>query len=341
MRYIGSKVTLVEEIYKIVSEYLSSGSFCDPFGGTATVGSFFKEKGFKVYTGDILTFAHYFQVSRVGFSRKPAFVKLKKHLQVKSSPEIIDYLNQLQSRSGWFVQNYAIKRKFFTVDNAKKIEAIWYRIQALEKQGIINTNEKAFLLASLINSMDKVANTAGTYYAYLKAFYRKAKVPFNFSFIEPVKGVHKGYSKLGDAITLLKERKYDVIYLDPPYNSRKYEQYYHLPETIASCRKRAIIGKSGIGKARTADVISSFYNGQSALNSLKDILANAKFRLLIFHYTDDGLITPAQLKRLFKRYNLTSEYYFDSLGYTTQSTKRKYRNHIYILKNGRSSSRLE
>ena len=63
MRYLGSKTLLLDKIYEIVKDYSNDGIFCDPFGGIGTVGSYMKKKGYQVITGDILQFAHFFQVA--------------------------------------------------------------------------------------------------------------------------------------------------------------------------------------------------------------------------------------------------------------------------------------
>jgi adenine-specific DNA-methyltransferase len=81
--------------------------------------------------------------------------------------------------------------------------------------------------------MDSVANTAGTYYAYIKTMSRKATKPFIFHLIAPTQGNLFCNSLLCDANLLVKELSSDILYLDPPYNERNYQRYYHLPENIA------------------------------------------------------------------------------------------------------------
>ena len=59
MRYLGSKTLLLENIAYLIENYHQS-TFCDPFGGIGTVGSYMKTKGYKVLSGDLLNFAHCF-----------------------------------------------------------------------------------------------------------------------------------------------------------------------------------------------------------------------------------------------------------------------------------------
>ena len=49
-----------------------------------------------------------------------------------------------------------------------------------------------------------------------------------------------------DANQLVKDIQCDVLYLDPPYNTRQYITNYHLLETIARYDAPALHGKTGL-----------------------------------------------------------------------------------------------
>lgn len=330
MRYIGSKVSTRHSVYEIVSEYIPSGTFCDPFGGIATMSSYFKEKGFQVYTSDLLTFANYFQTAKLHYSQYPKFKKLFNSLSIKQHNDFLKYLNGLLlEETGWFIDEYSINRQFFTYENASKINAITLKIKEWSDKELISIEEKAFLLASLIDSMDKVANTAGTYYAYLKNWTEKALKLFEYKFIEPVKGKYNGNSYQIDAVDLIKKQHYDIIYLDPPYNERSYSRYYHLPEIIARQIEPSVKGKAGIPEVELQK--SSYNSKSSALQSFRDLIANVNCKMLIFHYTDNGLIEKKDIMEIFKDYGIISEYYLDCLGYSTKQEIRKDMHHIYMV----------
>lgn len=72
MRYLGSKTLLLENIAYLIENYHQS-TFCDPFGGIGTVGSYMKTKGYKVLSGDLLNFAHCFQVALIELNEMPQF----------------------------------------------------------------------------------------------------------------------------------------------------------------------------------------------------------------------------------------------------------------------------
>jgi adenine-specific DNA methylase len=114
MRYIGSKAYTLARVHDLISKRMPGGVLCDPFGGIGTVGSYFKQKGYTVWCGDLLTFAHCFQVARVQNNGTPAFRILRKELNLTSSAAIVELLNRARSSGGWFITEYAIKRRFFT-----------------------------------------------------------------------------------------------------------------------------------------------------------------------------------------------------------------------------------
>jgi len=329
MRYFGSKVTVVPKLYRILSEKKPGGSFCDPFGGIGTIGSFFKSKNYRVYSGDILTFAHYFQITKISQNSTPQFEKLFSHTDFTSCQDIVEYLNNLKPQKGWFSKNYVDERKFFIPQNGAKIESCWKKIRLWEKQGLVTYSEKAVLLASLINSMDKFANCAGTYYAYLKKWYQEALLPFKFELINFTPGNSNCKSFHCDAKELVGKQKFDILYLDPPYNERPYAGYYHLPETIALCETPPIHGKSGIPSLMRPK--SAFNSIKTAKNELQCVLNKSRFHLLAFHYTDNGIIPSNELRSIFNEYGEVEEFTLIAKGYTNKSHCRDVVHRLYVV----------
>ena len=186
------------------------------------------------------------------------------------------------------------------------------------------------LLASLINSMDRVANTAGTYYAFLKKWHRKALKDFRFELILPVASKGQGYCFRKSADTLVKGRHFDILYLDPPYNQRSYAHYYHLPETIALEKTPRVYGMSGI----PGDILSKsrFNRPKEAKYALIELLNSASFDFLVFHYADNGIITPQEVRDILSSYGKIEDFLVESKGYTTQQKTRKVKHHLYLVR---------
>jgi len=326
MRYLGSKTSLLQEIWNIVEDYKKEGVFCDPFGGIGTVGGYMKKKGYQVITGDILYFAHCFQTAIIENNGEVSYKKVKEFLSVDTDSEIEDYLNTLSVNDGWLINEYARKRKYFTEENAKHIQASIDCIQYWKTKGILNDKEYKVMIASLIQSFDKVANTAGTYYAFLKEYYRKAKRPFDFKFIQPYESKKTCNSYCMSAEQLVEQCECDILYLDPPYNERNYGRYYHLPENIAKGITPIPEGKSGI---YVKDLINSSYNKKSeATEKFNELIDKAKSGCIIFHYTDDGLIKVDDARKILRKKGKVEEFYFDCKGYNTVTNMEGCRHHI-------------
>jgi len=330
MRYFGSKVSTLEALYSIISARVPTGSFCDPFGGIGSVGSFFKLKGYNIWSGDVLRFPYYFQIARLR-SSKSLFQKLLYELSLNEMTEICQLLNSGKSTDGWFAREYARRRQFFSVDNALRVQSCRMQIKYWAKKGWVDCEEHAILLASLINSMDKVANTAGTYYAFLKNWHRKALNDFKFEFIAPVPADTDAYCFNEDALALVKRQFFDVIYLDPPYNERSYSHYYHLPETIAHEATPRVHGLSGIPD-RTSRT-SKFNSPKEAKQSLEELLSASSCNLLVFHYADNGIIPKDDVEMILSSYGAVESFYIDSKGYSTKLKSRTTQHHLYMVQN--------
>lgn len=327
MRYLGSKTLLLGEIAKIIEEYNGRGVFCDPFGGIGTVGNYMKKLGFSVVTGDILNFAHFFQIALIENNDEDCFYKLKQYLDLQTNSDLEENLSKVVMSKGWLIKEYAQKRKFFTYDNACHIQGCIDNIEQWKKEELLTNKEYSILIASLIQSFDNVANTAGTYYAYLKEYYRKAKRPFKFKLLETTVGNNDCKSYLIDANELVKNIKCDILYLDPPYNGRDYGRYYHLPETVSKGIVPSPSGKSGMF---TLNNIKSKYNSKQALVAFEDLIKLANAKCIIFHYTDDGLINIDDARKVLQQKGDVEEFYFDCKGYNTTSIpNNKCQHHIF------------
>lgn len=326
MRYLGSKTLLLDEIAKLIEEYNGTGVFCDPFGGIGTVGNYMKKLGFSVITGDILNFAHYFQVALIENNELEGFNKLMEYLSLNTLNDLEEYLSCVSESNGWMIREYAQERRFFTYDNACHIQGCIDSIACWKREEILTEKEYAILMSSLIQSFDNVANTAGTYYAYLKEYYRKAKRRFKFKLLDTTIGNNYYKAYLMDANDLVKNVECDILYLDPPYNERDYGRYYHLPETVSKGIIPKPMGKSGM---YITNYKRSQYNSNQALIAFEDLIDHANAKCIIFHYTDAGVIDIKEARRILRQKGDVEEFYFDCKGYNTTKTSNDCRHHIF------------
>lgn len=330
-RYFGTKASTSGYVAEIVNQLTSSGTIADAFGGLGTIGAELKSHGHHVTTCDVLTFPHYFQVARIECNQIPQFEELKTHENLSTTDELLTHINKQMAPDSWIVREFAQKRKFFTEPNAIKLAGIWSAIVNWDNLGLLTYQEKAMLIASLLNSMDKVANTAGTYYAYLKSFHRKAVLPLQFDWIEIKQGMQNGKALLGDAFYQLDGRSFDVLYLDPPYNRRNYAHYYHLPETLANLKIKKINALTVSGVPEESHPFAPNIRSAMDITYLNKIINGVNWKHLIFHYCDNAIIPLKLIRSSLQCYGNYKEHIIPALGYTTRKTERKTNHNVFVI----------
>jgi adenine-specific DNA-methyltransferase len=330
-RYFGSKASTSSKIADLVGELVPNGTVADAFGGLGTIGAVLRARGHRVTTCDILTFPHYFQISRIECKGVPSFKRLRDALDIERGTDLAGLLNKRHAPASWFVKEYSKERKFFTSSNASRIAGIWHQIVHWDNAGLLDRRERAFLVTSLLNSMDSVANTAGTYYAHLKEFHRKALKPFQFDWISVTSGRRIGRAVHGDALGVLQGKAFDLLYLDPPYNSRNYAGYYHLPESLALLKRPNIRKDSASGVPTNQHLGTENIRSGMTLEYLEKIISNVEWGVLIVHYCSDGFIPLKDLNESLCKFGNVRTYEIDALGYTTTKIKRSITHHVFVV----------
>lgn len=315
MNYIGSKLSLIDFIDETTTKFTKKEKkqllFCDIFSGTGAVAKHFKTKGYNIIANDIqfysyLTIKHFIENnSIINFDKLPINI---------NNP--FDYLNNLVPKPGFIFQNYSLggtisketPRMFFSDSNAKKIDVIRNQIDHWKKDDNITEKEQTFLIASLIESADKVANTASVYEAYLKKIKPSAKKEMILKPIETI--INKKSTTLTvynkDANELITEISGDILYLDPPYNARRYDTNYHMLETIALYDNPKIKGKSG--RRVEEDKKSDWCKKKEAPIAFENLIKNAKFKYIILSYNDEGIIPLVEIERIMRKYGNYKRY---------------------------------
>lgn len=312
MNYIGSKASVIYYIDRVVEDFVDKKkniTFCDIFAGTGVVSKHFKQKGYSIICNDIQYFSYVTLKGLIECGKEVTFEKLnKKHI------EPFSYLNKISGKKGFIYKNYSLggtkrkefKRQYFSDENAKKIDSIRMKIEKWRKRELITDNEYFYLLACLIEAADKVANTASVYEAFLKYLKKSAQKPIELLPLELVLKNSKVKVYNEDSKELIKNIHGDILYLDPPYNSRKYDTNYHVLETIALYDNPKIKGKTGI---RLDDAKRSNYCIKNkALNELDDLIKQAKFKYILLSYNDEGIISSDQIKKIMKKYGNYKRY---------------------------------
>lgn len=310
MRFIGNKENLLDSIYQaVVSTGINSGVFCDFFSGTANVGRFFKKKGFKIISSDLLYFSYVLQEAYIKNNSEPLFNKLlteikpeKTALLMSPLEMVCSYLNDLDGEKGFIYNNYTIegtaekevKRRYFTGGNGMRIDAIRQKIEHWKKDKLINKNEYFILLGCLIESVPFYANISGVYAAFLKTYDPRALKKFMIKPIQIYKGKGRNLVYNKNSMDLIPDLNVDILYLDPPYNNRQYGGNYHLLETIAKYDNPEIKGVTGMRNYDNQK--SEFCNEKLALKALGEVVSEAKYRYLLLSYNSEGIMSQKDIK---------------------------------------------
>lgn len=306
-------------------------TMCDPFGGIGMVATAFKRAGWRVTVADHLLFPHYYQRARLSVSVVPRFIRLSEHLGIQCVDSLEAYIRNLPECKGWIFEEYGLRRSFFTPSNAAKINSVWEQIIEWKIKALVDDTEYAFLLSSLIDSFDRVANTAGTYYAYLKSPTRRACHDFCFRFLIPVCGRYDASCKQLDAITSVSNGTFDLLYLDPPYSSRSYDRYYHLPQTLVAGERVNVRGASGV--PLRPPIKSPFESPRTAEQALSDLVDAARCSVLMVQYACGGLISLERIRSMLSARGRLTEVNIKTIGYTTKKQPRSAQHSLFVVEN--------
>jgi adenine-specific DNA-methyltransferase len=268
-RYLGNKYKLLDFIKSVVDkECKDIKSVADIFAGTGSVSTLFTDK--KLITNDILYFNYLCHIAWFG---------TQKYDEQKIVDLIVSYNTLVILEDNYVSKTFA--DTFWSKDDCRKIGFIRQDIEDKYVSNEINERERAILITSLLYAMDKIANTCGHYDAYRKG----AEFDKIFEMRVPLANNNNNQNECYniDANELVKKIKADLVYIDPPYNSRQYCDAYHLPENIAKWEKPKVFGES---KKMDRTKLKSEYCSSTATKAFEDLIANIDAKYILLSYNN-------------------------------------------------------
>lgn len=315
------------------------GTFIDIFTGTTNVAQHYKKKGYKIITNDFMTYSYVFQQAYIKNHQAPTFNKLLQSREFNINPTsikskyeplkiVIDYLNKLPGKKGFIFQNYApageSKRQFFSNENAMRIDTTRERLDKWKKEELVSESDFYILLASLIDAADFVANIAGTYGAYLKIWRSMALKPFIMAVPNLIENdlTHEVYQE--DSNKIIVDLKGDILYIDPPYNTRQYAANFHVLETLACWDNPKVYGKTGL---RPYEKQKSAYSQKTNCQEVfTDLINKAKVKYILMSYNNEGIIPHKFILDILER---KGEVKIHTKNYRRFRTERDHENRHY------------
>jgi adenine-specific DNA-methyltransferase len=269
-RYLGNKYKLLPFITSVVSENCERvDSIADIFAGTGAVASAFTDK--RIITNDNL-YSNY--ICHLAWFSPQLYSREK-------IEDLIVFYNGLDVvTDNYMSENFA--GTFFSLADCRKIGFVREDIEMRFNSGDINKRERALLITSLLYAADKIANTCGHYDAFRQGIeferHLELYVPV------PTDTLNSGnicYNE--DTNELVKRITADLVYIDPPYNSRQYCDAYHLLENIARWEKPTV---SGVARKMDRNTLKSDYCTNKAAAAFEDLICNIRARYILLSYNN-------------------------------------------------------
>ena len=299
IKYAGSKLKLLPHILQLAQK-VNPKTVLDAFSGTTRVSQAFAQSGYRVLANDIAVWSKVF-----------ADCYLLSPYRREHYQSLIDHLNALPDREGWFTKHYGggngLKRPWQR-HNTLKLDAIREEIEQLN----LGRDEKAVALTSLILAMDEVDSTIGHYASYLSDWsprsYREMKL--HVPKLIPKTREHEVYQE--NIFDIVSSVEADLVYYDPPYGSNnekmppsrvRYAAYYHLWTSICLFDNPPLFGKAN-RRADTSDALSASVFEEFRKNddgrlivveTIERLLKLTAAKYIILSYSSGGRATAEEL----------------------------------------------
>ena len=311
VKYAGSKLKLLPHILRLAKR-TDAKTVLDGFSGTTRVSQAFAKIGYRVLCNDVAPWSQVFGICY-----------LLNQKSIADYTELIEHLNTVPPKDGWFTAHYggdprsAQKdglKKPWQIHNTRKLDAIREEIDRLALTKV----ERAVALTSLVLALDRVDSTLGHFASYLKDWSPRS---FNELVLEVPKlfcSREQHEVSRRDIFELIKDKAVDLAYYDPPYGSNnekmppsrvRYASYYHLWSTVCLNDKPELFGKA-LRRKDTSDTLASSvfeefrkdnHTGRFiAVEAIERLIRNTRARWIILSYSSAGRATADELNEILR-----------------------------------------
>lgn len=302
IKYIGSKRRLAH-ILGAICENIEAKTALDLFTGTTRVAQEFKKRGAFVTAVDTATYSHVF--AQCYIQTDAAAVDMTSLL------EAISELQTLPGAPGYFTETFCERSRYFHPKNGARIDAIRNRLD----DKYADSPLYPILLTSLIEAADRVDSTTGLQMAYLKEWAPRAHNELELRVPDLLKG--QGVAILGDAVeTASTLGRFDLAYLDPPYNQHRYFTNYHIWETLVRWDAPEVYGVACKRIDSRDESTKSVFNSKRRMpDALREVIKSVDCRVLVLSYNNEAWVSLEELVEMCSSRGAVKVMSFDSKRY--------------------------
>jgi adenine-specific DNA-methyltransferase len=304
IKYLGSKRRLAPVLGAIASA-VGARTAVDLFSGTTRVAQELKRRGIVVTAVDTARytemFARCYIATDAGLVDPAALAKA------------IADLNRLPGRAGYVTETFCRRSRFFQPFNGERIDAVR---TALHRDWRSHPWFPV-LMTSLIEAADRVDSTTGVQMAYVKRWSARSHNPLTLRVPTLLTG--PGRAIRGDACDVVGWPglgRFDLAYLDPPYNQHRYAANYHIWETLVAGDEPEHYGVA----CKRADLRdpagrSRFNLRREMPRALVDVIERVPAELVVLSYNDESWLDLDRLVAMCGARGRVSVVAFDSPRY--------------------------
>lgn len=321
-----------------------TGTVADIMAGTGSVALELKKNGYSVIASDIMTYSFHHLVTNLQIGEYPAFSGLAGSGVISPDSlqpyrDTLKFLNSLEGKQGYFFREFSPDgkplngcpaRKYFTSNNAAKIDAVRETINEWIEIKAITPVEESLLKHTLIMAVNDVANISGTYGYFLSDFRSSACSDIVLKPAEIYTNNSIGHTvRIGFAEELAASISADLCYIDPPYMKRQYAANYHILETIARGDFPEAMGKSGLRD--WWDQHSKLCTKTRGIQSFEKIMSDMHCDRFLVSYSEDGLFSLDQLRECFGQFGTVEVQLIDYNRFRSNDSKLPPKLNEYLI----------
>ncbi|TVQ24197.1 MAG: adenine methyltransferase [Spirochaetaceae bacterium] len=327
--YLGNKRRLLPALEQVFSRFEPAErptAFADPFAGSGAVTRLARSRGYRITASDIEPYAAILIRAHAGISPGRAADLFRDY---GGLGEAIRHLNDIgatatidPTRRGYIASNFApertdapkigFERLFYTAENARFIDAVRDEISRLVASvpPADVPDFEALLLAPLLVEAAVHVNTSGVFKAYHRGFGGHgrdalkrimAAMELEVPLLED--GPDARIARC-DAVKLFQDLPeqssfFDLVYLDPPYNSHQYGSNYFMLNTIARWDRPAVssdtdsdgvlLHKAGI-RSDWKETRSAFCSSRTAPGAFSELFSSIHAETIVLSYNTEGIV---------------------------------------------------